>query len=88
MKKVIKFLPVAAIVLGSGLAMATTQKSVSGSYAPVPETVHSSGWVNIHSLPPGYVGYECDQSLETCLYNTPNLADPADEKGTFRLIPG
>lgn len=87
MKKVIQFLPAMAILLASGLAVATTSKSVSGSWAPVPTSVDPSGWVNIHNLPEGYIGYRCEDSLNQCLFNSPNFGDPAAEKGDFELIP-
>lgn len=87
MKKVIKLLPAMAIILGSGLAVATTQKHVAGSWGQVPTTVDPSGWVNIHSLPDGYSDYDCIRSEETCLYNSQNENDPGTDKGTFVLIP-
>ena len=87
MKKVFKFLPAMAIILGAGLALATTNKHVSPTWGQVDPEIHESGWVNINALPPGYIGFDCVSSEETCLYYSQDTDDPGEEKGTFVLIP-
>ena len=90
MKSVFKFnyLPVFALVIGGGLAVAMKPSDkLVPTYGQVPTSIDPSGFVNINSLPEGYAGYRCNDSEETCLYNTANASDPSSVQGNFELIP-
>lgn len=73
MKKVIKLLPIAAIVLGTMLAMATTQKTNPANvyWDPV-----ESSWEDLSEYPPGT--YHCPDSGVCTAYMDPITGDISD----------
>lgn len=88
MKKVIKFLPAMAILIGSGLALATVPAEQDGLLYPKVNGQWQSSPINPDSQgQPG--GWDCEGDTDTCTgrFTTPpapNAADPAVRtNGTF-----
>lgn len=73
MKKVIKFLPVAAIILGGTMALATTTKMEEPNVYKHPDT---GVWTDISDYPPG--SYDCLNQGECTAYR--------DKDGNFSKI--
>lgn len=83
MKKVIKFLPLAAIVLGSGFAMATTKKMNDHNvyWDPIAES-----WEDLSPYLPE--NYDCDGENGWCTAFRNNSQQILDERpGTFEPGP-
>ena len=78
MNKLVKLLPVLALVMGAGFAMAFSGPQSGPEYG-----LDGSVWRNVTGLIPGPTTYECNEADEVCTRTAPNETAPMEKDGIF-----